>query len=101
MEQKYPDYWFVAGAVKWNGFNGLYYLSAQMRTRARAGDVVRLACDEQALEQIAPSTRRLLTGHRLLVVGTENDPGRETVQVELNNRTYTLPARAVIVVQRE
>ena len=101
MEQKYPAYWFVSGAVKWNGFNGLYYLSAQMRTRARSGDVVRLACEEQVLEQIAPSVRRMMAGKRMMVVETDREPGREKVRVQLESKTYTLPARAVLVVQRE
>lgn len=103
MEAKYPAYWFVQGAAKWNKVNGLFYLSARMRVKALEGDIVRVAGDYEAVEKLPYQTRRALAVQRLRVVETNYDiPGKETVTVlAATNKTFVLPARAVLVVRRE
>lgn len=99
MEKQYPGYWFIRGDVRWNGFNGQFYLSAKMRRRARPGDLVKLSGPQDALAQIPPDTTRRLGTRELLVVDTDNTPGRETVTAKYGAHRYILPGRAAVVVQ--
>ncbi len=99
MEKQYPGYWFIRGDVRWNGFNGQFYLSAKMRRRALPGDLVKLSGPADALAQIPPDTTRRLGSRELLVVDTDNTPGRETATVKYGAHRYILPGRAAVVVQ--
>lgn len=71
----------------------------QRGRRARPGDLVKLSGPADALAQIPPDTTRRLGARELLVIDTDNTPGRETVTVKYGAHRYILPGRAAVVVQ--
>lgn len=100
MERQYPNHWFIKGEVKWNGFNGQFYLSANMRLRARPGDMVRITGPAEAVEQIPAETTQRLSGKKLQVVDVDDTLGKETVTIKCGGKRYTIPGRAAVVVER-
>lgn len=95
MEKQYPSYWYVRGEVRWNGINGQFYLSAKMRLKGKPGDVVKLSGAADAVAQIPPAVARRLSTAELVVVSVNG----EFVTVSSGRQTYTIPGRAVVVMQ--
>lgn len=104
MEQKFSEYWFERGDVKFNARVGLFYLSAKMREKVQAGDMVRITGRQEMLETLPPQTLAKIKKQpggvfRVLCVDYEAGAGREVafLQIARSGEPLKMPARACIV----
>lgn len=108
MEKKCPGYWCEQIEARWNGHNGLFYITAAMREKAQPGDLITISGKQEALEFMPPQERarlrKLLAQHSMLeCVEIQADPqGHEAAVLRPpgGKTIITVPARACIVAEK-
>ena len=101
MERAYPGYWLTQSKVRHNRVNGLFYVTAKMRCKARPGDMVQISSKADDLASASRWARARMMSQEYRVLDTDDTPGKETVTLLAGRERWTIPARAVIVIERK